>query len=83
MSMMRMLNAMREDLVVDYEGKGLLSFVSNERGATRRCGCGKSPRKCLLTNVKPTNAEPMRKRSPRKLKISIGGLEQTESGRTQ
>ena len=23
---------MREGLVVDYEGKGLLSFVSNERG---------------------------------------------------
>ena len=30
--MMMMLNSMREGLVVEYEGKGLLSFVSNECG---------------------------------------------------
>ena len=29
----RMLNVMREGLRLDYEGKGLLSFVSNERGS--------------------------------------------------
>lgn len=31
MSMMMVLNLMREGLTLDDEGKGLLSFVSNER----------------------------------------------------
>jgi len=57
MSMMRMLNAMREGLTLGYKDKGLLSFFSNERG-----GDNNSPARCLLTNVDPTSAKPMRER---------------------
>ena len=57
MSMMRMLNATREGLTLDYQGKGLLRFVSNERGGN----LNNSPGRCLLTNLKSTSTKPVRK----------------------
>ena len=57
-----MLNAMRKGLRLGYEGKGLLSFVSNGRGI--HGGDNNSPGlagRCLLTSVKPTRAKTVRK----------------------
>ena len=53
----RMLNVMREGLRLDYEGKGLLSFVSNERGSHGGDNVGLTGRS-LLTSVKPTRVKP-------------------------
>ena len=56
----RMLNVMREGLRLDYEGKGLLSFVSNECGSHGGDNVGLA-RRSLLTSVKPTRVKPVRK----------------------
>ena len=61
--MVRIFNAMREGLTLDYEGKGLLSSVSNERSSHGRNN--NSPgwaRSSLLTSVTPNREKPVRKR---------------------
>ena len=72
-----MLNAMREGLRLDYEGKGLLSFVSNERGSQGGDNNARGlAERCLLTSVKPTRAKPVRKRCSFIPANCIYGLEQ-------
>ena len=82
MSMMRMLNATREDLMLDYQGKGLLRFVSNELGGD----LNNSPGRCLLTNLRSTRAKPMREGCsfiPLQTENFHLGLNKAEKGRMQ
>ena len=62
--LVRVLNAMREGLRLHYEGKGLPSFVSNERGSHGGDNLN-SPGlagRSLSTSVKPNRGKPARKR---------------------
>ena len=80
-----MLNAMREGLRLDYEGKGLLSFVSNEHSGSHG-GDKNSSGRCLLTSVKPTRANPLRKQCsfiPPAAANRIGGLEPNGEGKKE